>query len=109
MGVEGSLGPAEAREREEAGGGPEGSWRRDGASQEGEAAAGADGGGAAFVVEDGPRTVEAAGRLVGQLPSGLPPLPHLDVALPLDERLRHREDDNLEDTADETDRGSDDY
>lgn len=100
MGVEGGLGPAEAGEGEEAGGGPEGPRRRDGASQEGEAAAGADGGGAALVLEDGPRAVEPAAGLVRQLPSGLPPLPHLDVALPLDERLRHREDDNLGEASD---------
>ena len=54
--------------------------------------------------------MEPAARLVCQLPPGLPPLPHLDVALPLDERLRHWEYNNL-DTSDkgETDRGTEDY
>lgn len=102
--MERSLRPAEAGEREEAGGGPEGSWWRDRAAKEREAAARANGGSAAFVLKDGPRTVEAPHRLVCQLPSGLPPLPHLDAALPLYERLRHRERDNLY----ETDRGSED-
>lgn len=47
--------------------------------------------------------MKAPAGLVRQLPPGLPPLPHLDVALPLYERLCHREDDNLDDE-DETDR-----
>lgn len=39
-----------------------------------------------------------------ELPPGFPPLPHLDGALPLYERLRHGEHDNL----DKTHRGSED-
>ncbi len=108
MGLERSPGLPEARKREEAGRGPERSWRRDWTSKEGEAAARADGGGTAFVLIYGPRAMKATAWLVRQLPSGLPPLPHLDAALPLYERLRHRERDNLDDTSDrdETQRGS---
>lgn len=63
------------------------------------------------MLEDSPCAVEAAAWLVRQLPSGLPPLPHLDAALPLYEGFRHRERDNLKNTSDkdETDRGSEDY
>lgn len=96
--MERSLGLAEARQRQEAGGGPERPWRGDRAAQEGEAAPGGDGGGAAFVLIDGSRTVEPAARLVRQLAPGLPPLPHLDAALPLDERLRHRQRNDLDHT-----------
>lgn len=100
--MKGSLGFAESREGEETGGAPEGPRRRNWASQKREAAARADGGRTPFVLVDGPRAVKAAAGLVSQLPSGLPPLPHLDAALPFDECLCHGKRDNL----DETDRGS---
>lgn len=98
MDLKRSLGFAESREGEEAGGAPEGSGGRNWASQEREAAARADGGRSAFVLIDGSRTMKAAAWLVGKLPSGFPPLPYLDGALPLDERLSHGEHDDLDKT-----------
>lgn len=55
--------------------------------------------------------MKAASGLVHKFPSGLPPLPHLNVALSLYECLSHWESDDLDNkTSDkvETDRGSED-
>lgn len=92
--VEGGFGLAEAGEGEQAGGGPEGPWRGDG-PQEGEATPGADGGGPTLVLVDVPCPVEPSDRLVGQFAPGLPPLPYLNTALPLNQSLGHRQGHHL--------------
>lgn len=92
-----SLGFAEARERQEAGGGSERSWWRNRTAQERETSSRADGGSTALLLKDCSRTVQAANGLMCQLPPRLPPFSHLDAAFPLNEGLCHGETNNLKD------------